>query len=418
MNRTIFMADGKISVLYLSPYFWPEKIGSAPYCCEVAEYLAEKGYAVSVVSFRPHYPSVDPFAEWADGARDRERLGEIEIERVPADPRGSGGFMPRVRNDVRFLSRAISGALSGRYRGADVIVAYTPSVLTLYGAMALKIRSGAPVVAVVHDVESGLAKALNISRKRFMLAVMRLVERIGFSLADDIIVLSDGMKKEIQRIGCRRPIEVLPIWSQTSDDVPIDRDGPVRLMYSGNFGKKQNLDQLLPLISFLGKEMPDVEIIMRGDGSERARIEAEIAARGLTNTRFLDLAPAEAFMASLQGANAHLVPQALNVANYALPSKLFSIMSAGRPFVCIAEPGSPLDRLARDSGAGICIEPQDETRLCAEVAALLKAADRQDRMGRNGRDFVLRHMNRNDILARYEAIIRNAYSHRPQVQLS
>ncbi|WP_160175187.1 glycosyltransferase family 4 protein [Ruegeria halocynthiae] len=394
------------SVLNLSPYFWPEEIGSAPYCRELAQHFSDKGYSVSTLAFRPHYPSIEPFKDWAEGARDHEALGEIRIERVPVNPRGSGGFKDRIRNDLRFLGRALSHAVRGTHRDVNVIIAYVPSVLTLFGAKALKMRSGAAVIAIVHDIESGLASSLNITSSSTVLKVMRLIERFGLNFADNIVVLTDGMKQELRDLGCRKPIEVLPIWSQVAQESPIAPSGTSRVMYSGNFGKKQNLDQLLPLLTHLSANNPNVEIVLRGSGSERARIEQEVARRGIGNTRFLELAPSDEFMTSLQSANIHLVPQALNVANYALPSKLFSIMSAGRPFVCVAEPNSPLDVLTKESGAGICVYPGDETRLCQEVSELLSDPARQQRMGQAGRSFVQQNMNRDTIFDSYEAIIR------------
>jgi colanic acid biosynthesis glycosyl transferase WcaI len=80
-----------------------------------------------------------------------------------------------------------------------------------------------------------------------------------------------------------------------------------------------------------------------------------------------------------------LVPQALNVANYALPSKLFSIMAAGRPFVCIAESGSPLDLLAQESGAGICVSPDQQERLFEAIISLAHDPSDLQAKGRNGR---------------------------------
>lgn len=400
------MKTSEVPVLYLSPYFWPEEIGSAPYCRELAQHLSDRGYPVSTLAFRPHYPSITPFSDWSGGARDQETLGKIAIERVPVNPRGSGGFKDRLRNDLRFLRRAVWHAICGTHRNSGAIIAYIPSVLTLFGAKALKMRSGAPIIAVVHDIESGLASSLGITSSRLMLKAMRLTERTGFNFADEVVVLTEGMKRELEGLGCTKPIQVLPIWSQVAEPAPVDPAAPVRVMYSGNFGKKQNLDQLLPLLSHLSEHLPHVEIMMRGNGSERARIEAETGRRGITNARFLELAPAEEFMAALQSANVHLVPQALNVANYALPSKLISIMSAGRPFVCIAEADSPLDVLARQSGAGICIHPGDEARLCSEVSALLSDPERQQCMGDAGRAFVQQHMNRDRIFGGYEAVLR------------
>jgi colanic acid biosynthesis glycosyl transferase WcaI len=48
-----------------------------------------------------------------------------------------------------------------------------------------------------------------------------------------------------------------------------------------------------------------------------------------------------------------LAPQNPSGAAFAVPSKIYSIMAAGRPFICTAEEGSPLDRLRAVSNAFI-----------------------------------------------------------------
>lgn len=396
---------GKARVLYLSPYFWPEEIGSAPYCAELSFYLANKGNDVTTIAFRPHYPKPEPFVAWADGSRDRESHRGVDILRVAVSQRGAGGVKERLKNDLRYLFASSWWALTGRAGKSDVVVAYVPSIFTLYVAGLLRMTRGVRVVAVVHDIESGLATSLGMASGSVLPRFMRLVERIGLAFAQEVVVLTQGMKDELIAIGCKTPITILPIWADVAPTAEIDPSGPPTVAYSGNFGKKQNLDQLLPLIERLWRERPDVSVVLRGDGSEKERIRREIEGRQIGNTRFLPLAPAEEFVAALQSVNLHLVPQASNVANYALPSKLFSIMSAGRPYACIAPPDSPLEYFAEQSGAGICVSPGDDEALWKVVTGILDDVPRQRHMGEAGRAFVERNMNRSDILAKYESII-------------
>lgn len=392
-------------ILYLSPYFWPEEIGSAPYCTELAVWLREQGHDVRVVAFRPHYPRAEQFRAWADGSHDNDSLDGILIDRVPVTDRGHGGFRDRLRNDLSFLWHVGRRALRGEFRKTDVVVAFVPCTLALYGALIVRLLTGARIVAVIHDIESGLAGSLGLVTNPAALFVLRLVERVGFNRADQVIVLTEGMKQEILDIGCRRPISVLPIWASLPPSGPVPMNGAAVVMYSGNFGKKQNLDQLIPLIKRLSDEKNSIRVVLRGDGSERERIKTQLEKAQVANTDFLPLAPAEQLMDSLQSAHIHLVPQALNVANYALPSKLFSIMSAGRPFVSIAEEGSPLHELTRQSGAGICVQPGDEEALYRAVVDLSGDIERQTRMGESGRRFVDQFMNKQTILRRYDDLI-------------
>jgi colanic acid biosynthesis glycosyl transferase WcaI len=392
-------------ILYLSPYFWPEEIGSAPYCTDLAIWLRERGHDVRVVSFRPHYPNPSLFEAWRDGSRDEETHADIPITRVPVRDRGRGRFKDRVQNDLSFFLQVSLRCLRGEFNNTEVVVAYVPTILTLYCARLVRLFTGASIICVVHDIESGLATSLNLAKSSPVLFFMRLVERGGLNFAEHVVVLSEAMQQEIQLIGCRRAISVLSIWASVADFSAIERDQIPTLMYSGNFGKKQNLDQLLPLIQRLSEEKQAIRVVLQGDGSERGRLQEKITRLGINNTVFLPLVPAEKLLAALQAANIHIVPQSLNVASYSLPSKLFSIMAAGRPFVCIAEKGSPLDELAQRSGAGICIHPGDEDALYIAIAELANDHDRQNRMGQNGRRLVENNMNKGSILKAYEDII-------------
>lgn len=395
-----------MKILYLSPYYWPEEIGSAPYATGLAEFLASKGDSVTTVAFRPHYPSIEPYSAWQEGNLDNEIHESVSIIRVPVNERGSGGFKTRLKNDLRFFFSISKMTLQRKFKGTDVVVAYVPSIFSLFASKLVQLMTGAPIIAIVHDIESGLAHSLRITKSKTVLSIMRLIERIGLNWAHTVVVLTKGMREELENIGCRRPIEIVSIWGNSGSVTSIDPHRIPVLTYSGNFGKKQNIDQLFPLIEHLDEIESPAKIILRGDGSERTRIENEVKNRKLGNVEFADLVPANQFIATLQEANIHLVPQATNVANYALPSKLFSIMSAGRPFVCIAKESSPLDELAKESGAGICIDPSDHEGLKVEVTALLSDPGKQQEMGHRGQSFIRNQMNREDILNRLEGLIR------------
>lgn len=395
------------NILYLAPYFWPEEIGSAPYCTELAIWLQEQGFRVRTVAFRPHYPTTEKFGDWLGGRRDEESLGEIRISRIPVSERGAGGFKERIKNDIRFLSAVLSRAVRRQFRATDIVVAYVPSILTVFGALSVKLFSGAKIVTIVHDIESGLARSLKIANGSLTISLMQTIERFALNRSDQIVVLTDGMKSELQKIGCKKPISVISIWASPSKEAPMPPSPPV-LMYSGNFGKKQNLDQLLPLIKRLSVERGDVRVVMQGDGSEKQRIARLFQEAGISNAIFLPLASSDRFTESLQAASLHMVPQALDVANYALPSKLFSIMAAGRPYVCIAEPKSPLDVLTDRSKAGICVSPGDEDALYESVVTLIDRKDELTTKGQNGRSFVANCMNKQAIMHQYLSVIEQA----------
>ncbi|MFP1133211.1 glycosyltransferase family 4 protein [Asticcacaulis sp. W401b] len=393
-----------MKVIYLSPYFWPEVIGSAKYCTDVAQYLAGRKHDVIAYAFRPHYPTVDGFEAWRDGSRDKERYEGITLYRVPSVQRKNGGFGARFKNDFTFFSRIVIAAFSKESQGADVVVAYIPSILTALSGYIISLIRGARLIVVVHDIESGLAKSLGIVTMPLLVKFMSFLEKIVLNRADRIIVLTDGMRKYLIRNGVRREIIVLPIWS-TLSELKSEQKKSISIGYSGNFGKKQNIDQILPLIKDIGDKYSNSQIILRGNGSEKARIIQEIDKFDIKNVQFLDLAPTEKLSAALQEIDIHLVPQAVDTGDYAVPSKLVSIMAVGRPFVCIAEAGSTIDMISKESGAGICVPNGNYAMLFSAVAELFEDSEKRSEMGRKGQDYVRLHLDREIIMEKYAGVI-------------
>jgi colanic acid biosynthesis glycosyl transferase WcaI len=71
-----------------------------------------------------------------------------------------------------------------------------------------------------------------------------------------------------------------------------------------------------------------------------------------------------------------------------VPSKTFSILAAGRPFVASVDPGSEIARIAERSGAGVAVPPGDPAAFTKAIRQLTDDADEGRAMGARGRAFV------------------------------
>src|SRR3546814_9097612 len=72
--------------LMVTQYYWPEPICSAPYCTDLAEWLAVAGWDVRVFTCRPHYPEGVVSARYASGDLDTHDRRGVAIDRVPTGP--------------------------------------------------------------------------------------------------------------------------------------------------------------------------------------------------------------------------------------------------------------------------------------------------------------------------------------------
>lgn len=375
-------------VLFVSRYYWPELIGSAPFSTDIAEWLAAHGRPTTVVSGLPHYPHDAVFPAYRGGRCRRETVCGVEVERLSAGPpRGCSAFA-RIANEAEFLLRGLATLVTGRVRRHPVVLALCPSILSVALGVAAR-RRGGVCVAVVHDIQSGLAEKLGMGGSR-MGRLMRAAERSILNRTDLVAVLSSEMKDQLRRIGVTVPIEVIPLWVDTDHIQPapaVARPG-VKVLYSGNLGRKQGLGQVVELARELADRRLDIEIVLRGDGNQAGELLAEIRRLGLTNIQLAELQPNEALGTALAAGDIHLVPQRPDAAAFAVPSKVFNIMAVGRPFVATALPDSVLWRLQRQSGAFLCVPPDDPPTFAEAVVRLADDSRLRQELGRRGREFV------------------------------
>lgn len=393
-------------LLLVTQYYWPEPIGSAPYCTDLAEWLAASGWRTQVLTCRPHYPEGVVPERYADGDRDHEHQHGVEIVRVPPWRPERRGALGRMIGEFVFLMRGLRSLATGRVSRSDMVISLCPSVLTvLLGRISCR-RKGRHF-ALVHDIQSGLAAGLGMVGGRWLIYAIRALERWVLNRTDGIFVLSEQMQARLVEQGVTTPIHVLPIWVDATLIHPTDREAAPDLtaLYSGNLGRKQSLDQVLQLAEILKSRGSSVRIVVRGDGGEAVRLREEAASRGLDNLQFRPIVPLRQLGRSLAEGDIHLVPQDGNAADYAVPSKIYGIMAAGRPFIATAQPGSQLWYLCQQTGAFRCVPPGDAAALADAVLAL--AADARERLdlGTRGRAYVVANHEKASVLKVFEATL-------------
>lgn len=396
------MATHKDHILVLSQHFYPTLIGSAAYITDFVRWVAERGRPVSVVTDRPFYPDYKIAAGYEAGKRDCESVFGADVLRLPTYvPRG-GRAAKRFLNETIFLTGASLRLLTGRIKRRPWVVSLCPSILTvLAGALATS-RSGRHV-AIVHDIQSGLAAGLGMLGTGPVLRLLEALERFALNRADHIIVLSEHMREVLQRQGIKRPIDVIPIWVDLKQIFPLPPvpDRPPVVLYSGNLGRKQGWDQLIAMVEILRDRRPDVQVVIRGTGSRIDALQDEIRERQLTNVTLEPLVPPEQLNEGLAAGDVHLVPQDPNGADFAIPSKVYGIMAAGRPFVCTAAPGSPLWVLQEQTQSCACVPPNDPQAFAEAVIQLIGDPERRAGMGARARAYVAATASRDVVLGRY-----------------
>jgi glycosyltransferase involved in cell wall biosynthesis len=122
--------------------------------------------------------------------------------------------------------------------------------------------------------------------------------------------------------------------------------------------------------------------------------------------RFLPYQKRARLPLSLSSADVHVVGLAKGLAGYVVPSRLYGILSVGRPVIVAAEDTSETARLVREIGCGIVIPPARPDLVARAVREAAEGVFDLEEMGRRGRAYVEEEADRVVAMERYRALVR------------
>jgi len=409
-------------ILINSINFSPELTSTGKYTGELADWLAQRGHEVRVVTSPPHYPQWRISKGYAGWRYKREKLntsvkssGGVDIFRCPV-------WVPRVPRGWKRVLYLASFSLSSWpvmlmqiFWRPDVVLLIEPTLFCSPQTLCVGRLSGATAWLHVQDFEVEVAFELQDFSSTKLQRSICILERFLLGRFNRVSAISDRMVERLSAKGVDAHRTVLfPNWVDTSEIYPlttpnalrqelgISRDSIVAL-YSGNMGLKQGLSLLIEVSRRL-VHRPEIVFVLCGDGPHRDAL-VEMASQQ-RNVMFLPLQPSGRLNELLNMADIHLLPQVAGAADLVMPSKLTGIMASGKPVVATADEGSQLAMVL--AGRGVCTRPGDVNALAAAVARLADDRELRLQMGCELRKYALIHLNRSDILTRFESSLMEA----------
>src|SRR5579863_7172819 len=112
-------------ILFISPYYPPEKGAAAVQISETAAQLVLRGHQVTVLTTVPNYPTGVVLPEYRGRAIQREVRDDVHVVRVWSYTCPNKGFLRRIF--AHFSFALLAPLLGGRAVGQpDIIIAYSP----------------------------------------------------------------------------------------------------------------------------------------------------------------------------------------------------------------------------------------------------------------------------------------------------
>ncbi len=397
-----------MDILLLGINYWPEETGIAVFNTGRCEYLAARGHRVTICTGFPYYPQWQIPPEYRGRLfRSEERNGVRILRSFLYVPRKVTSAR-RIAHEASFVCSSTLRALSG-HRPDLLFVVSPPLALGLAGILLSRLWR-IPYVFHVTDLQPDAAFELGMLPLGPVAKILYGLERLGYRHAGIVSTLTDGIRQRIVAKGVAADkVKLFSDWADPAlFDVPLRGGGRALrerfalddrflVVHAGNMGVKQGLEVIVRAAE-LSRSDPSIEFLLVGDGARRRFLEEEAQGRKLTNLRFVPLLPRSEFLELLAAADVCLVTQQRSVAEIVFPSKVITLLAAGRPIVASVNPQSEIAHVVDRSGGGIVVEPEDAAVLADAIRELRDDASRLQSMGEQGRRHARDHWDRNRIL--------------------
>jgi colanic acid biosynthesis glycosyl transferase WcaI len=407
-------------ICFFNRSYWPDQAATGQLLTELAEDLvALHGCRVTVVAGRalhsdePQPLSLTPFQH-------DEHQG-VQILRAAGTRMSPRRFAARATNYMTYFTSSTVAGLN--VTGPDIVVSLTdPPIIGLTGLWTAR-RAGAPFVFVCEDIFPEVAALIEDFHSRAVYHTLDRINRHLLRQADAVVALGERMRARLidEKGADPSRVEVIHNWADCQAIVPDNRDnafakanglnGRFVLMHSGNVGLSQNLDVLIEAADLL-RSRERLTVLIVGQGARREALEGLVARKRLNNVKFLPYQSKEQLRESFAVADAFLVSLKAGLEGYIVPSKLYGILAAGRPYIAAVDPSCEVAAIAREYECGVLSVPGDPIDLARKIAELYDDPPRTRKMGAYARLAAGRFDRRPSVQAYYDLFVRVAASGR------
>lgn len=383
-------------ILFISPYYPPEK-GAASVCVsENAKGLARRGHHVTVLTTVPNYPTGIVPPEYRGKLLQREIIDGVDVVRAWSYTSPNKGFLRRILAQLSFgcLAPWIGNKAVGQ---PDIIIVQSPPLFDAIAARTLARLKHCPFIFMVSDLWPESAVQLGALHHPLLIRLSEWLAWSTYQHADLVWVVTEGIRDYLRRRGLAdERILLLTNGVDTDRFAPmpiaqararLDWDDRFTVLYAGTHGLSHGLTTILDAAQRL-RHNKDIHFALAGDGAEKAGLVEQARRRKLANVTFYEPFAHDLVPTLICAADACLVHVRKNVPVFdgMLPIKMLEAMACARPILLGIN--GEARRVADDEArAALSFAQEDAASLANSILYLAAHREYAESLGRNGRAF-------------------------------
>ncbi|MCV0393516.1 MAG: glycosyltransferase family 4 protein [Nitrosopumilus sp.] len=360
-----------MNVLLLSQFYSTTKGGGEYVFKTIAESLAKNNHKVWVITSKIKDETY-------------QESENVKIITIQPELAYKGGLPPSFTDNIKYV---LNSYKQGRkiIKNHNIDIIHSNNFSPALAGSILSYFTKVPHITTIHDIFSIYDKEFwkkwasqsNVSYTNARLIPFFEKLMMGFKIRL-IHTVSDATKTDIEKLGTRKPIHVIPNCIR-DEEVIIAKPKNNQLAYLGRLVFYKNIEVIIKAFKIVSKEFPDVILIIAGDGPHRSSLQNLVAKLDLQNNiKFTGYVTADEKKILLAESNALLFPSTIE--GFGLV--ILEAWQQKRPVIASDMP--PMSDIIQDSKTGFLIDPNNEKQWAEKIIELIKNQNISDEMGNAG----------------------------------
>ena len=393
---------------------YPPEIGGAPHLIyQLAIRLKARGHEITVLTGYPRYNINVVPPKYRHGQIMKDIMDGVPVIRIRMPS------LPRTKKFARGVEHFVYGLwlslLTTFVPRSDVAMVFSPPLpLPWMVCLIGKIRR-IPIVVNIQDLFPLEAVELGMLKNPLLIRLFEAMECQVHLLAAGITVHSPGnLEHVIQHGGDLERVHVVYNWVDTEHIRPGDRDNSFSIQYglknsfvvsyAGTMGWAQDMDTIIDCAEILRNDQ-EIMFLLVGDGVQKNNTQVRCQELDLKNILWLPMQPWSVYPEVLAASDISMINLHPELRTPVVPSKLLSIMAAGRPVVASLPPDSDARHIMDLANCGLYVDAGNGMALAEAIKKLASNRVLAKEMGKRGREYVEMHFTREICIDKAEKIL-------------
>jgi glycosyltransferase involved in cell wall biosynthesis len=369
-----------INVVFMGNFGYPRGMAATKRIQHFIDYLAERSISTRILLLRQ---------------------GEAQVSKDSAEGTYKGTYYKTIGYDIKLNIHLLFSLPKYFVTGISTLQSWVikgnKNILYCYGGLTLenvvfvafsKIAGYRVVLDIVED-DTFIKEKLHFLGKVKWLSG-EILEKLIPALADGLIVISSYLKSLYEKdLDTSIPIRLIPISAKCRELATKTRGpGPLKIVYSGSFAKKDGVDLLIDAFERVHKEIGNCVLMLTGSGANLKMYQRRIAEN--PSIQYLGYLEDEEFGDFLQQADILCITRTGSIyANAGFPFKLGEYLATGKP-VIVSDVGDVRYYLDNMTDA-LIVEPDNIESIIQALKFCINNPEEASRIGLNGKSKCKRH---------------------------